>query len=208
MSFALPSYTFTEMDSSSNEFVVLELQSLSEVMVTAQVDVTTFVGGGSSTEAALNQDYTFTNGLLIDFLEGQRTKNVPVSILPDNLVERREGFTLRFSRAPNSPPITNGPNPTTTVFIDDNDGKENLILVSLKCMYLIFVNFSGVVVGFSQTTVSGTENQGVIQVCAQIFSGSASVSVPFQILVSSAPLTACKQADLPIFLHCFIKIID
>ena len=124
VSFALPSYTFPELDSSSDQFVVLELQTLSEVTVTAQVELTTFISDGSSTEATLNQDYTFSDGLLIDFLEGESAKNVPLSILPDNLVERREGFTLQFSRAPNSPPITNGPNPTTTVFIDDNDGKK------------------------------------------------------------------------------------
>jgi hypothetical protein len=58
---------------------------------------------------------------------------------------------------------------------------------------LACIDLSGVVVGFSQTTVSGTENQGMIQVCAQIFSGSATVSTPFQILVSSAPLTASEQ---------------
>ena len=132
VSFELPSYTFPELDSNSNQFVVLELQTLSEVTVTAQVEITTFVSDGTSTEATLNQDYTFSSGLLIDFLEGESAKNVPVSILPDNLVERREGFTLQFSRAPNSPPITNGPNPTTTVFIDDNDGK-NLRLCLTDC---------------------------------------------------------------------------
>ena len=123
VSFALPSYTFPELDSSSDQFVILELQTLSEVTVTAQVELTTFISDGSSTEATLNQDYSFSDGLLIDFLEGESAKNVPLSILPDDLVERREGFTLQFSRAANSPPITSGPNPTTTVFIDDNDGK-------------------------------------------------------------------------------------
>lgn len=136
VSFALPSYTFPELDSSSDQFVVLELQTLSEVTVTAQVELTTFISDGSSTEATLNQDYTFSDGLLIDFLEGESTKNVPLSILPDNLVERREGFTLQFSRAPNSPPITNGPNPTTTVFIDDNDGKFCPTRLTCKLAYL------------------------------------------------------------------------
>ena len=128
VSFALPSYTFLELESSSDQFVVLELQTLSEVTVTAQVDLTTFsVSDGSSTEATRNQDYSFSDGLLIDFLEGESSKNVPLSILPDDLVERREGFTLQFSRAANSPPITSGPNPTTTVFIDDNDGKSSVL---------------------------------------------------------------------------------
>ena len=124
VSFALPSYTFSELDSTSDQSVVLELQSLAEVTVTAQVNIIAFVSDGSSTEAMLNQDYTFSSGLLVDFLEGQTARNLPLSILPDDFVERREGFTLQFVRAPNSPPITNGPNPTTTVFIDDNDGKK------------------------------------------------------------------------------------
>lgn len=104
--------------------MVLELQSLTEVTVTVQIDITTFVSDGLSTEATLNQDYTFSSGLLVDFLEGESAKNISLSILPDDFVERREGFTLRFSRAANSPPITSGPNPTTTVFIDDSDGKN------------------------------------------------------------------------------------
>ena len=127
VSFALPSYTFPELESSSDQFVVLELQTLSEVTVTAQVELTTFVSDGSSTEATLNQDYSFSDGLLVDFLEGESAKNVPLSILPDDLVERREGFILRFSRAANSPPITSGPNPTTTIFIDDNDGNKLIL---------------------------------------------------------------------------------
>ena len=125
VSFARPSYTFLELDSSSDQFVVLELQTLSEVTVTVQVELTTFIGNGTSTEATLNQDYSFSNGLLVNFLEGESAMNIPLSILPDDFVERGEGFTLQFSRAPNSPPITNGPNPTTTVFIIDNDGKNS-----------------------------------------------------------------------------------
>ena len=123
VSFEFPSYTYPELDSNSDQSVFLLLLSQTEVTVTVQVNTATFVSDGSSTEATRNQDYTFNNGLMVTFMEGEERKTIPLSILSDDIVERREGFTLQFSRAPGSPPISNGPNPITTVFIDDSDGK-------------------------------------------------------------------------------------
>ena len=120
MSFESPSYTYPELDSNSDQSVVLLLQSQTEVNVTVQVNIVTT---GSATEATQNQDYSINSGLLVTFMEGVERKTIPISILADDLVESREGFTLKFSRAPGSPPISNGTNPTSTVFIDDNDGK-------------------------------------------------------------------------------------
>ena len=123
MSFEFPSYTFPELDSNSDQSVVLLLQSQTEVTVTVQVNIGTFTSDGSAAEATLNQDYNINSGFMITFTEGEERKAIPLSILADDLVESREGFTLGFTRASGSPPISNGPNPTSTVFIDDSDGK-------------------------------------------------------------------------------------
>ena len=135
VSFQMPSYTFPELDSDSDRSVTIELQSEAEVTVRVQVNVIAFTSGGSVTEATRNQDYSFNDGLFVNFVEGEvRSMSIPLSILADDLVERREGFTLQFFRAPDSPPITDGPNPTTTVFIDDSDGKY-LTIINQQLQY-------------------------------------------------------------------------
>lgn len=123
MSFEFPSYTYTELDSNTDQSVVLLLLSQTEVTVTVQVNIVTFTSNGSTSEATRNQDYSINSGLVVTFMEGEERKAIPLSILADDLVESREGFTLQFFRAAGSPPISTGPNPTSTVFIDDNDGK-------------------------------------------------------------------------------------
>lgn len=125
VSFEFPSYTYEELDSNSNQFVVLQLLTPTEVTIGVQVNIAAFSSDGTATEATLNQDYNFNNGLTATFTE-QGGQNILLSVLADDFVERREGFTLQFARLPGSPPISNGPNPTTTVFIDDSDGNCQL----------------------------------------------------------------------------------
>lgn len=132
VSFEFPSYTYPELDSNSNQSAVLLLLSQTEVTVTVQVNIVAFISTDSATEATRNQDYNFNSGLTVTFTEGEGRKTIPLSILADDLVERREGFTLQFARASGSPPISNGPNPTSTVFIDDSDGKYLSYIVHSK----------------------------------------------------------------------------
>ena len=122
MTFELPIYTFNEMEANSDQSVDILLDSLTEVDVSVEVDIITLTNGGSATEATLNQDYTFNNGLVVTFTETINRRSLSLSILADDQVEMQEAFTLDFSRATGSAPITNGDNPTTTVFIDDTDG--------------------------------------------------------------------------------------
>lgn len=122
MSFELLTYTYDEEDMTTEQFVHLLLTTATEVTVSVEVNVISLVNGGSATEATQNQDYIFNDGMVVSFMEGESRMAIPLSILADDLVERREGFSLDFSRQAGSPPITNGANPTTTVFIDDSDG--------------------------------------------------------------------------------------
>ena len=59
----------------------------------------------------------------------------------------------------------------------------------------------GVVVGFTQTMVDVREDLEMVEVCVEIFSGTSTISIPFQILVSSVQGTASKSDHLTIIIH-------
>ena len=46
--------------------------------------------------------------------------------------------------------------------------------------------------GFTQTMVEVREDLETVEVCVGIFSGTSTISIPFQILVSTTPGTASK----------------
>lgn len=47
-----------------------------------------------------------------------------------------------------------------------------------------------IIVGFSQTSMSVAENLELVQVRVEVFSGTSTVSLPFQIIVNSASIDA------------------
>ena len=58
---------------------------------------------------------------------------------------------------------------------------------------MIIILLSGVVVGFAQTMMSVREDLEMTQVCVQIFSGTSTISIPFQLLVSTVSSTASES---------------
>ena len=60
-----------------------------------------------------------------------------------------------YARAFGSPPISNGPNPISTVFIDDSDGKYLSYMVYSNMIIILPL---GVVIGFAQTKMSMRED--------------------------------------------------
>ncbi len=78
--------------------------------------VTSTAASGVDFVAIVNQAVTFTSG--------DRSKEISVTILPDNIVEINEVFSLRLTTTTGSP-LTVGIPGTTVITINDDDGMYN-----------------------------------------------------------------------------------
>ncbi len=85
-----------------------------------------------SSTAAFGLDFVAASGLdfvaivnqTVTFTSGDRSKEIIVTILSDNIVEANEAFSLRLTTATGSP-LTVGIPGTTVITINDDDGMYN-----------------------------------------------------------------------------------
>ncbi len=93
---------------------------MSDITVSVVISVTTKTPPNAV--AANTNDYSLVQNIVYEFLPEVVSQEITFTVLADNVAEMLEGVMLSVSAADGSPTVLPGSNPTTDVFITDNDG--------------------------------------------------------------------------------------
>ena len=100
----------------------LRKESVSDLTVSVVVSVLATQTPPGAQQAVRDSDYSFIDSVLYTFRPEDMFADVQLTVLADVAVEMREGLVLRVDEAATSEAVLPGENPTTNVYIVDNDG--------------------------------------------------------------------------------------